>query len=227
MIQAPRRLLASNILLPVLVLVACENSHADPQSASQAMRPVEVKQATPPSPAAPAPRPLSDSDRFQLALAQNACAKRDYRAFFDTLAKSNAVRLKYSAHTIQYATLGFHGENISLEDIDRFKYHEFPVQTEDYTHRPTSSAKDVDEDDYLYLEFNQSQNNEISVDWTHIHYVGEPQGEEPGSPVDASGNLIEPGTPPQPDGQLLFRPTAECWEFFADIRWDRRKGPRA
>lgn len=224
MIRVRTRALALSLLLPASVLGACNNSQANSNEAPQ---PTQLAQNTGTASSTRTPAPeqtLSGSDRILLDMASNACKAGDYRTFFDAFVKSQAVRRKYSVAKIQYAVLGPQGGVISKRSFDRAGYPNFPVIMEDYSYRPLKPARAGDAGEYLDLEFNQSQNNDISVEWSRIHYIGPPTGEEDlGTPVDASGKPIPNGTHPDAEGQLLFRPTADCWEFSEDIRWDRRK----
>lgn len=224
MIRVRTRALALSLLLPVSVLGACNNSQA---SSAEAPQPTQLAQntGTASSKRAPAPaQTLSESDRILLDMASNACKASDYRTFFDSFVKSKAVRRKYSAAKVQYAVLGSQGAVISKQSFDGAGYPHFPVRMEDYSYRPVKPARAGDAAEYLDLQFNQSQNNDISVEWSRIHYVGPPTGEEDlGTPTDANGKPIPNGTHPDAEGQLLFHPTADCWEFSEDVRWDRRK----
>lgn len=166
---------------------------------------------------------LSESDRILLTMAKDACKNGDYRAFFDAFAKSSTVRQKYSAAKIQTALLGPHGKPISTRTIDAASYTDFPVKMEDYYYKPRKPARAGDTGEYLDLEFNQSQNNDISVEWSRVHFDGQSSGgDDLGNPLDAKGKPIPAGTHPPAEGQLLFRPTADCWVFAEDIRWQRR-----
>ncbi|MBN9548569.1 MAG: hypothetical protein J0H31_06715 [Alphaproteobacteria bacterium] len=167
---------------------------------------------------------LGESDRIALDLAQNACKARDYRAFFDSFANSKAVRRKYSAAKVRHAVLGPRGEKISTRTFDAASYPNFPVKMEDYYYKPVKPARAGDADEYLDLQFNQSQDNDISVEWSRIHYDGQSDGgDDLGNPLDANGKPIPNGMHPDAEGQLLFRPTADCWEFSEDVRWERKK----
>jgi len=223
-IRVRTRALALCLLLPVSVLGACNNSQA---SSAETPQPAQLAQNTgiASSKRAPAPtQTLSESDRILLDMASNACKANDYRTFFDSFVKSKAVRQKYSAATVQYAVLGSQGAVISKQSFDGAGYPNFPVRMEDYSYRPIKPARASDTNEYLDLQFNQSQNNDISIEWSRIHYVGPPTGEEDlGTPTDVNGKPIPNGTHPDAEGQLLFRPTADCWEFSEDVRWDRRK----
>lgn len=166
---------------------------------------------------------FNESDRNLLTMAKEACKKRDYRAFFDAFARSKSVRQKYTAPTIQSALLGPHGEIISTRSVDAARYTAFPVRMEGFSYKPRQPARAGDTGEDLYLEFNQSQNNEISVDWSRINRDTPAEGEDaPGNPGDGRGKPTLSGKGPEVAGQLLFYPSADCWVFAEDIRWQPR-----
>lgn len=224
MIRVPGHAFVLTLLLPVGILGTCHGSQAGPSETPQSMK--LAQSATAPAlkrTASPA-QALSESDRILLDMAQNACRTRDHRTLFDAFVKSKAVRRKYSAATIRYIVLGPRGERISERRFDTANYPSFPVTMQDYAYRPTKPARAGDTGEYLDLQFNQSQNNDLCVEWSRIHYDGQPDdGDDLGNPLDANGKAIPKGTHPDPEGQLLFRPTADCWEFAEDTRWERRK----
>jgi hypothetical protein len=168
-------------------------------------------------------RALGESDRILLTMAKAACENRDYRSFFNAFAMSPIVRQEYSAAKIHIGLLGPRGKTISSRNIDAASYADFPVEVEDYRYKPRMAAMAGDTGEYLYLEFDQSQKNDISVEWSRIHYDGlSAGGDDLGNSRDAMGNPLQSGAYPQAEGQLLFRQAADCWEFSEDIRWQRR-----
>ncbi len=157
-------------------------------------------------------------------MADRACKAEDFKAFFDVFIVSKSVRQKYSASQIRYAVLGPHGEKISERTFDAASYSSFPVKMLDYYYKPVKPARAGDEDEYLDLQFNQSQNNDVSVEWSRVHYDGQSDGgDDLGNPLDANGKPIPKGAHQDPEGQLLFHPAADCWELSEDIRWARKK----
>lgn len=224
MIRVRSRAFALTLFLPLCVLGACDNSQASSNETSQSMKMAQSSGQHRPSAPPPPTQALSESDRIALDMARNACKSGDYRTFFNSFANSKAVRQKYSAATVRYAVLGPHGERISERSFAAASYPNFPVKMEDYYYRPVKPARAGDAGEYLDLQFNQSQNNDISVEWSRIHYDGKSEGgDDLGNPLDASGRPIPNGTHQDAEGQLLFRPTADCWKFSEDIRWERRK----
>jgi hypothetical protein len=223
-IRVHARAFALTLLLPVCVLGACGESQANSSEADRSVKLAQGASTTPSKRTATPTQVLSDSDRISLDQASNACKTEDYRTFFNAFANSKAVRQKYSAAKIRYAVLGPHGEKISERNFDAASYPHFPVKMLDYYYKPVKPARAGDADEYLDLQFNQSQSNDFSVEWSRIHYDGQSDGgDDLGNPLDANGKPISKGTHPDQEGQLLFHPTADCWEFSEDTRWARRK----
>lgn len=221
MIRVRSRAFAVTLLLPIC-LSACEKSQAgstQPSPPSMLARKAAQHRQT----SQVASQPLqSEADRIALDMAQSACRARDHWTFFNIFANSRAVRLKYSASTVRSAVLDDSGKNISERKFTPEEYRNFPIKMEDYYYRPAKPARAGDTGEYLDLQFNQSQSNVISVEWSRIHYDGRSEGgDDLGSPIDANGRVIPPGDHQVAEGQLLFAPTADCWEFIEDVRWKR------
>ncbi|MBR0781065.1 hypothetical protein [Bradyrhizobium iriomotense] len=224
MIPAHARAFALTLLLPVCVLGACGNSHAGSSEPGRLVILAQNTSAARSKHTATPTQPLSESDRISLDMVSNACKTQDYRTFFNAFASSKAVRQKYSAAEVRYAVLGPRGEKISERTFDAPNYPSFPVKMQDYHYKPAKPSRAGDADEYLDLQFNQSQSNDLSVEWSRIHYDGQSSGGDGiGNPLDANGKPIPKGTHPDPEGQLLFHPTADCWEFAEDTRWERKK----
>lgn len=224
MIPVHARAFALSLLLPVCVLGACGESQAGSNGPDRSVKLAQSANGAPSKRSAVSPQAISESDRNALDMASNACKAQDYRTFFNAFANSKAVRQKYSASQIRYAVLGPRGEKISERSFDAASYPSFPVKMLDYYYKPVKPARAGDEDEYLDLQFNQSQNNDVSVEWSRIHYDGQSDGgDDLGNPLDASGKPIPKGSHQDPEGQLLFHPTADCWELSEDIRWARKK----
>lgn len=165
-----------------------------------------------------------ESDRHALDQARNACKTGDFRQFFFLFSMSNTVRMKYSATNISYAVLDQRGNKLSMQVHDGARDLSFPIKTMDYDFKPTDPTVAGDQSEYVDLQFNQSQSNVYSVEWARVHYDGQTEGgDDRGNAIDADGKPIPSGTHPDAEGQLLFRPTADCWEFAEDIRWQRGK----
>lgn len=224
MIRVHARTFVLTLLLPVCVLGACGESHAGSSEPGRSVKLAQSAGTAPSKRAATPTQAVSESDRNALEMASNACKSQDYRTFFNAFASSKAVRQKYSAVKVRYAVLGPHGEKISERTFDAASYPNFPVKMSDYYYKPVKPARAGDADEYLDLQFNQSQNNDLSVEWSRVHYDGRSDGgDDLGNPLDANGKPIPKGTHLDPEGQLLFHSTADCWELSEDIRWERKK----
>ncbi len=165
-----------------------------------------------------------ETDTIMLAAAASACEAEDYRAFFDAMISSAAVRRKYSAATIAFGR--FDASRTPYAAIEEKKiaagdYRAFPIKMVDHYRQSTVPVRAGDQDEHVILGFNQSQSNQISVEWTRVHYDGKSTGGDDlgqafyldGQPYEADGRT---------DGQLLLYPTATCWELVADNRYERR-----
>lgn len=164
--------------------------------------------------------PLPERDRQELEQATLACQSRSYKELFWAMIRSAAVREKYAAPQIGYEE---HGENSAMRKsaIPKESYDKFPIQMFDFYWKAIVPAKPGDKDEYVVMEFNQSQSNQISVEWTRVHYRGPYVGEENlGTPYDLNGKPYRPGR--RVDGRLLLYPTKDCWELVADIRYSKR-----
>ena len=165
-----------------------------------------------------AAKPLSETDRLMLAEAGRACQSvgaDGYVPFFDAFIRSEAVRRRYSASEISVSKPGTAGDGSVTSTVPVSEYRDFPVMMEDHYRRP---ARPSGPDEYIEVVFNQSASNRISVEWTRVRYTGTPGGgDDLGSPVTIDGRPYDPEG--EADGQLLFAPTADCWELVADIRF--------
>lgn len=163
-------------------------------------------------------RPLSETERLMLEQAAIACQSTGadgYVAFIDAFISSPAVQRKYSAAEIDVTIDAGNSGIVSTLKVPASDYRDFPIIMEDHYRRPARAA---DPDEHVELVFNQSSSNRISVEWTRVRYPI-PSGEDgdPGAPVTADGRPYEPEG--KADGQLIFAPTAGCWELIADIRF--------
>lgn len=167
-----------------------------------------------------AEKPLAEWERQQLEQAALACQSRSYKELFWAMIQSVAVREKYAAPQIDYEERGENSE-MRKSAIPKESYDKFPIQMFDFYWKATVPAKPGDKDEYVVMEFNQSQSNQISVDWTRVHYRGQSAGgDDLGTPFDLDGKPYRPGR--RVDGRLLLYPTKDCWELVADIRYRRR-----
>lgn len=165
---------------------------------------------------------LSESDHIALEQAKRACENRDFKGLFTAMAVSDAVRQQYSASAIEVSELDAVGKPLSTRQISSGAYNQFPVKLVDYYYKPTAPLRAGDEDEYLDIQFNQSQNDDFAVDWARVHYDGQSQGgDDLGNILGPDGRPLPAGTHPDADGQLLFRPVGDCWQLSEDIRWRR------
>jgi hypothetical protein len=182
-------------------------------------QPAEAAQPVPPTPAS---APLTESDRIALEMARGACAARDFRGLFTQMAASAAVRIAYSAPIIEVSTLGRNGEPSQTRQIAARAYRDFPIRLVDYYFKPVAPSNPGDSDEYIDIAFNQSQNDQFSVEWARVHYDGKSEGgDDLGNIIGPDGAPLPAGTHPDADGQLLFEPNANCWQLVADYRYRR------
>jgi len=175
-----------------------------------------------PAATAPKPTPLTDNDRLALDQARAACASRNFEGLFEAMAASQVVRQKYSAPTIEVSVLDGKGNILSTRQVARESYREFPVVQFDYYWKPAHPKISGDEDEYVDLQFNESQSEIFSVEWARVHYDGKSDGgDDLGNIIGADGKPLPPGAHPNADGQLLFEPTKDCWRLQSDTRWRR------
>ncbi len=162
---------------------------------------------------------ITEADRLMLETAENACAAPGgggHVEFFDAFARSSAVRRKYSAPTIKYVVAERTGLRVE-QVLDAITYNKFPIVIVDYYRKPAVPSRAGDRDEYVEVQFNQSQSGHFSADWTRVHYVGGSEGgDDLGKPVDLDGNPYDPVR--RTDGQLLFNSVGDCWQLVADIR---------
>lgn len=167
-----------------------------------------------------AEKPLAEWERQQLEQAALACQSRSYKELFWAMIRSAAVRKRYAAPQIDYEERGEKSDT-RKSAIAKESYDKFPIQMFNFYWKTTVSAKPGDKDEYVMMEFDQSQSNQISVDWTRVHYRGPYVGEENlGTAYDLDGKPYRPGR--RVDGRLLLYPTKDCWGLVADIRYRRR-----
>ena len=159
----------------------------------------------------------SATDRLLLEQARTACRNQDYKALFNAIAGSAVVREHYSAAQISLQL----APNSTTQTLSKAGYTQFPIKILDYYYKPVAPVRAGDEDEYIQLEFNQSQYNQISVEWTRVHFVGTSEGgDDLGQAMTLAGQPYDPLR--YTDGQLLFEPTQDCWELVADLRHAQR-----
>jgi hypothetical protein len=164
--------------------------------------------------------PLSTTDVLMLEAAEKACQAEgggNPSQFLDAFARSAAVRRKYLAPSIKYRIFA-EGGPIAEQIVTADHYDRFPIKIVDYYRRPVRPSPTGQDDEYVEVEFNRSQSNHLSVDWTIVRYVGQSDGgDDLGQPVDLKGNPYDPVG--RKSGQLLFNHKGDCWQLVADHRF--------
>lgn len=159
-------------------------------------------------------------DALALEMARSACLEGDFRALFDVLVRSDAARRIYSADRIVVTRYGPDGRRIDRREIPAADYDEFPLRMEDVYRRPSAALQDVGDEEYIMLEFNQSQGEVVAVSWTRVRFDGQSEGgDDLGRPLTRDGRPLPAGYPA--DGTLVLTPTEDCWRFAADDRFAR------
>ena len=216
--------LAQKLLLALtFALSSCGDGSAKvAQSESSAGRSPAATAAFPPTTIAAVggAYTLSQSDRISLGAAETACRAKDKAEFFDAFIRSRAVQRKYLAKTINLAVLGSKGETLSSRQVAAADFAGSPIIMQDYYRKAAEPFRAGDRDEFVMISINQSQSNQVSVEWTRVHFDGKSEGgDDLGNAFDLDGQPYDPSG--RTDGQLLFEPTADCWELAADIRYRR------
>jgi hypothetical protein len=160
-----------------------------------------------------------------LERAITACRAGDFRGFFDAFVRAETVRNVFTAPTVVVARYGADGRPPARGETPRDDFDDFPIRVEDVYWRPASSVSEAGGDEYLQLEFDESQSRVFAVSWTRVRYDGRSEGgDDLGTALTPDGIPLQPGG--FPDGRLLFRPHQDCWRLVADERFDRRPGDR-
>jgi len=168
--------------------------------------------------------PPDETNAIMLAAAASACEAEDYRALIDAMISSAAVRRKYSAARIHFTRFNASHTPYTEFEFRRIlpeRYDNFPIQMVDHYRKSTATAGADNTGEHVILQFNQSQSNQISVEWTRVRYDGKSEGgDDLGAAFDLAGQPYQAGG--RTDGQLLLYPTATCWELVADNRYEDR-----
>ncbi len=219
----PQPLLAS-VAMPLILLVSACNDQSTAAGVAAAGPAEPEPSAARASGAAPAPAAepaqLSESESLEIASAAGACASGEADSFVASFVRSAEVRRRYSAATIQYSVRQTRPDYrvLTQERFAAADYGNFPLTMMDYYFKTTAQASRTGEDEYVMLETNVSQSNQLSVEWTRVRFDGETEGgDDLGNATLLNGRpYVEGGS--DIDGQLLFEPTDDCWQLVADIR---------
>jgi len=171
-------------------------------------------------------KPLSESDRLTLEMAANACRTGDFKQFFQAFTRSEAVRERYTAKTVEFGTEGSAYQMPVRRYLDD---HHYPLGIIDYSWMTRESAMLYEMDDvpppiekvrYVQLIFETASDNRQRVEW--LPGVFEKNlGRNLEDLGDGTGDLVEPSGP---GGYLLFYPTKDCWELVSDVAYRRQPG---
>lgn len=167
----------------------------------------------------------SSDDDPALERAVAACRAGDFRGFFDAFVRAENVRNVFTAPTVVVTRYGADGRTPERSETPRYGFKGFPIRVEDVYWRPARSVFEAGEDEYLQLEFDESQSGVFAVSWTRVRYDGRSEGgDDLGAALTPDGVPFQPGG--LPDGRLVFRPHQDCWLLVADERFGRRPRDR-
>ncbi len=150
---------------------------------------------------------LSETDTYALEMAESACASQDFSALFEAMARSDMVRAKYSAPTINVVIDG------ATKSVAADNYADFPIALLDYSWVTRASVLASEADPATVIEnvekeLNQSKANQWAVEWQVVRYG-------PPSEDNEIGEIIERIGKP---GVLSFEPYDGCWRLIEDFR---------
>lgn len=155
----------------------------------------------------------------ELKKAEQACRDGSPEAFFDAFIQSQGVRQKYTAQSIEVSVRSEAGLIVSRQSLSRRAYAAFPIIMVDYYRKPADRTGVGASDEYIMLDINRSQSDQLSVEWTTVRYEGiTAGGDDLGEPVTLDGSNYVSGS--YADGQLLFEPVGDCWELVSDLRYE-------
>ncbi len=214
----------ASALVLALLLAACGNPSAE---AGPTVTKAAATTAAPAAAAATgAAKPLSESDRLILEMAAGGCRTGDFKQFFQAFTRSEVVRERYTAKTVEF---GVEGSAYQMPAQRYLGDRHYPLGIIDYFWMTRESAMLYDMDDapppvekvrYVQLTFETASDNRQRVEW--LPGVFEKNlGRNLEDLGDGIGDLIEPSGP---GGYLLFFPTKDCWELVSDVAYRRQPG---
>lgn len=163
---------------------------------------------------------LNEGDRIMLSQAELSCKADDYHGFVDAMIQSKAVQSRYSAERIEFSVRDQSYKLVYQDVFPSKDYTYFPLMMVDYYRKPTVPARPGADDEYVVLEINQSQSDQLSVEWTRVRYDGKSEGgDDLGNALNIDGTPYLAGG--RVDGQLLFEAVEGCWNLVSDLRYER------
>lgn len=164
-------------------------------------------------------KPRDDLDRKMMKQAERACQSQraeGYLSLFQAFTLSPEVRRHYSAAAIRVITQDVRGNVVESLTVPSSDY-QFPILMKDGRLRFLGA---VDAGEHVQIIFNQSNTNWISVEWRRVRGIGtDSKGGRLVATASLHGSYGSPSeTEAHADGQLLFAPTANCWELVVDKR---------
>lgn len=164
---------------------------------------------------------MSEEERRRFAAQQVeqavlACKAGDYRAFFNLVVQSQAVRNSFTADMVDFAEAGG-----PATPIPRAAYDRFPIRMVDFQWRSAAPLRNGDKDEHILTTLSLTKANSIVAEWTRVHYRPPFSGEENlGTPYDVDGKRYDAHRPGH--GTLLFLAKDGCWYLAGDTRRGRR-----
>lgn len=218
----------ASTLVVALLLAACGSPRAEAEQAGGTAATASVAATATTAPAtAPSPaKALSESDRLILEMAAGGCRSGDFKQFFQAFTRSEVVRERYTAQTVEF---GVEGSAYKMPARRYLGDRHYPLGIIDYYWMTRESAMLYDMDDapppedkvrYVQLTFDTASDNRQRVEW--LPGVFEKNlGRNLDEIGDGIGDLVEPSGP---GGYLLFYPTKDCWELVSDVGYRRQPG---
>lgn len=158
----------------------------------------------------------NDADDGRMGAVKTACDKSDAKAFIENLAYSRNIASKFIAANISIETWQAakndgenfkHAKKLATKTITKDRY-AYPIMIYDNFYALTESFN-TGTIKFLQIEVNQSQNNQISVDYKILDKM----------PSEGDDTLTSEQTPIDngPYSTLIFEPAGDCWELVSQI----------
>ncbi len=153
------------------------------------------------TPAAAQTPVVEDASLTQFArdMVTDACKRQDTQSFFEAITLSAVIRAEYSAPMVN--VVAYVGSEATVEKMAPPV--DYPLTLLDYEYLADFSPE-TGKGTQTKIEINQSQSNQIRVDWTRVTTDGVPtEGDANGTPTGMIGI----------PGYILFEPTETCWQL--------------